>query len=116
METCTASGQADTGIYVGQSQNVLVRDCTAFANVEGIAIENSSHVQVLHNTAVNNVAGITAFLLPQLTVKTSSDVRISGNVAANNNHVNFGEPGEPESALPSGIGILALGIDSSEIS
>jgi parallel beta-helix repeat protein len=108
---CVASGNADTGIYVGQSQNVSVLGCTAFDNVEGITIENSSLVRVAGNVAHDNTAGISAVLLPLLSVKTSSDIQIVGNVVANNNHFNFGDQADPASSLPPGIGILVLGTD-----
>jgi parallel beta-helix repeat protein len=116
IDHCVASGQSDTGIYLGQSHDVTIEHCTAFGNVEGITVENSSHVDVAHNLAFDNVAGISAMLLPLLSVKTSSDITIEHNTVLNNNHMNFGDSDDPESFLPSGIGVLVLGVDNGHVS
>src|SRR5262249_34594832 len=50
-------------------------------------------------------------LLPGLSVNTAADIVVAGNLVHDNNHANFAEPGEVESFLPSGIGILVLGAD-----
>jgi parallel beta-helix repeat protein len=111
IERCTASGHSDTGIYVGQSADVAVRHNVAFANVNGIEIENSSNVKVIANETYDNVAGILVVLLPGLQVKTSTAVLVAGNSVHDNNHPNFAEPGEIEAAVPSGSGILIVGVD-----
>ena len=111
IERCTASGHSDTGIYVGQSEDVTVRHNVAFANVNGIEIENSSDIKVIANEAYDNVAGILLVLLPGLDVKFSRGVLVSGNRVHDNNRLNFAEPGEIEAAVPSGSGILVVGVD-----
>ncbi len=111
IERCTASGHSDTGIYVGQSEDVNVRHNVAFANVNGIEIENSSDVKVVSNETYDNVAGILVVLLPGLGVKTSTGVLVTGNHVHGNNRANFAEPGEIEAAVPSGSGILIVGVD-----
>jgi parallel beta-helix repeat protein len=116
IDHCVASGQSDTGIYVGSSHDVSISHCTVFANVEGITVENASQIEVDHNLAYDNVVGIAAVLLPGLPVKTASDIHVDHNIVLSNNHVNFGDPDEPESFLPTGIGILVLGVDNSEVS
>jgi parallel beta-helix repeat protein len=111
IERCAASGHRDTGIYVGQSVDVEVRHNVASGNVNGIEIENSSDVKVIANETYDNVAGVLVVLLPGLQVKTSSDVLVAGNAVHDNNHPNFAEPGEIEAAVPSGSGILLVGVD-----
>lgn len=69
IEHCSATGSSDTGIYVGQSTNVIVQYCKAFANVSGFEIENCTNVKAVWNEAYDNAAGMLVFLLPQLTVK-----------------------------------------------
>ncbi len=108
---CTASGHRDTGIYVGLSTDVFIARSRAFANVVGFDVENSSHIRLIGNESYNNTAGILVTLLPGLQVKTASDVVVVGNFVHDNNHVNFGDPGDEVSALPPGIGILVLGVD-----
>ena len=113
IEYCTASGSADTGIYVGQSENVVMQYNTAFANVNGLEVENCTHVIVLKNHSYDNVAGILIILLPGLPVKTASGVEVKENNFENNNHVNFGDPSEGfESLVPPGTGILNVGVDN----
>ncbi len=115
IERCTASGHEDTGIYVGQSHDVQIRHNIAFGNVNGIEIENSSHVLAVANETYDNVAGILVVVLPGLIVKTSSDILVAGNRVRDNNHVNFAEPGEFESFVPTGSGILIVGADRATV-
>ena len=42
IEGCEAIGSSDAGIYVGQSQNVIIRNNKAYYNVAGIESENYS--------------------------------------------------------------------------
>jgi len=115
IERCIASGHEDTGIYVGQSHDVQIRHNIAFANVNGIEIENSSQVRAVANETYDNVVGILVVLLPGLIVNTSSDILVAGNRVHHNNHVNFAEPGEFESFVPSGSGILIVGADGARV-
>lgn len=111
IERCTVTGHSDAGIYVGQSTDVEVRRSTAHGNVLGIEIENSTRVSVLENDSYDNVVGVMVVLLPGLTVKTSDGVRVHGNRVHDNNRPNFGHPGELESFVPTGSGILVVGAD-----
>lgn len=115
IERCRVSGHSDTGIYVGESHDVTVRNSVAFGNVNGIEIENSSGVKLLGNETYDNVVGILVVLLPGLEVKTSSDVLVSGNLVRANNHVNFAAPGDLASFVPSGSGILVVGVDRTKV-
>src|SRR5262249_52096806 len=115
IEDCTASGHADTGIYVGQSRNVVIRKSTAFDNVIGIEIENSTHVTAIGNESYDNTAGILVDLLPGLEVNSAKDNAVIGNYVHDNNHANFAVPGEIESFVPPGIGILVLGADQTTV-
>lgn len=113
IEYCSATGSADTGIYVGQSENVAVQYNTAFGNVNGLEVENCTNVVVFKNHSYDNVAGILIILLPGLPVKVASGVLVTENNFENNNHVNFGDPEAGfESLVPSGTGILNLGVDN----
>src|SRR5262249_13780184 len=106
IEYCTAIGNHDTGIYVGQSHDVVIAHSTAFCTVSGIEVENSSRVQVLANESYDNVAGILVDLLPGLSVKLASDNSIAGNYVHDNNLANFADPTDLASFVPSGTGIL----------
>ncbi len=85
IERCIASGHRDTGIYVGQSAHVVIRDSRASGNVNGFEVENSSRVDVLGNQATDNAAGILVVLLPGLAVKTAAGITVAGNTVRENN-------------------------------
>jgi parallel beta-helix repeat protein len=112
IEHCSAEGHTDTGIYVGQSENVVMEHNVAFANVNGLEIENCSNVTASKNQAYDNVCGILVVLLPGLTIKQSADITLSNNHVYGNNHINFANPEEGfEAFVPSGSGILVVGVD-----
>lgn len=113
IKNCSATGSSDTGIYVGQSANILVQNNIAFGNVSGFEIENCTNVKVTDNESYDNAAGLLVFLLPGLTVKTSSNVLVENNNIHNNNHVNFAPPGGGfETFIPRGSGLLLVGADN----
>ena len=69
IEYCSATGSADTGIYVGQSENVAMQYNVAYGNVNGLEVENSTNVVVFKNHSYDNVAGLLVILLPGLILK-----------------------------------------------
>ncbi|MEO8111771.1 MAG: parallel beta-helix domain-containing protein, partial [Ginsengibacter sp.] len=116
IEYCTAVGHNDTGIYVGQSESVAIQNCEAHGNVNGIEVENCTDAAVIKNHSYDNVSGLTIVLLPGLTVTASSNVLVTDNIIENNNHVNFADPnGGFEAFVPSGAGILLVGVDNAVI-
>jgi len=113
IEHCSATGHTDTGLYIGQSENIILEYNVAFANVNGLEVENCSNVTVSKNQSYDNVCGVLVVLLPGLTTKTSTNIVISDNHVYGNNHINFAEPGGGfESFVPSGSGILVVGVDN----
>ena len=116
IEDCSATGHTDTGIYVGQSEKIIVRKSIAFGNVNGFEIENCSDIVITQNDAYDNTAGMLIILLPGLTVKTSANILVAENNIYDNNHPNFAPPGGGfESVVPPGSGILFVGVDHSLI-
>jgi len=109
IEGCSASGHRDTGIYVGQSAAVTIRDCTAFDNVNGIEVENSRDVRVFDSRAYGNTAGVLIDLLPGLPVQRTDEILVRGNRVNANNRPNDADPHDIASAIPPGVGILVLG-------
>lgn len=110
------SGSDDTGIYIGQSHDVVIeknntRNCTI-----GVEIENSSRIAVRNNKALENSLGIVTQLRASLSVAATEDIEVSGNEVIRNNRPNpISDPGNPLSRLPSGVGILNVGGDSVRI-
>ncbi len=113
IEYCSATGSSDTGIYVGQSESVAMQYNEAYGNVNGIEIENCTKVAAIKNHSYDNVCGMLVVLLPGLPVKASANVLVSENNIEKNNHVNFADPtGGFEAFVPSGSGILLVGVDN----
>ncbi len=89
IEDCVAIAASDAGIYVGQSDGVIMRRNRAEKNVAGIEIENTKNADVYDNIATNNTGGIMAFNLPDLPVQGGGNVRIYNNKITDNNTPNF---------------------------
>jgi parallel beta-helix repeat protein len=115
IDSCVAIGASDAGIYVGQSKNIVVKNCTAYHNVAGIEIENSLYADVHDNTAVNNTGGILVFDLPDLVQKKGGYVRVFNNMIKENNFANFAPKGNIVAKVPKGTGILILATSNVEI-
>jgi parallel beta-helix repeat protein len=107
IEGCEAIGSSDAGIYVGQSQNVIIRNNKAYYNVAGIESENSSNVEIYGNEAFENTSGLLIFNLPELTVY-GKHVKAYQNKIYNNNIPNFGVKGSIVSAVPKGTGVVIM--------
>ncbi len=108
MEHCEASYAMDAGIYVGQSNNVIVRNNYAHHNVAGIEIENTRNGEVYDNVAKNNTAGMLIFDMPDLPQANGHKIRFYNNLMEDNNGKNFSAPGMVVSTLPPGTGMLMM--------
>jgi parallel beta-helix repeat protein len=115
IEHCEAVGASDAGIYVGQSKEIVVRNCKAWHNVAGIEIENSLHADVYDNEAFNNTGGILVFDLPDLVQKKGGFVRVYNNKVYENNHPNFAPKGNIVAKVPQGTGLLILATNNVEV-
>ncbi|OFW98491.1 MAG: hypothetical protein A3E78_04460 [Alphaproteobacteria bacterium RIFCSPHIGHO2_12_FULL_63_12] len=114
LESNVAIGASDAGIYVGQSQNVVVRYNRAEKNVAGIEIENTFDADVYENVATDNTGGILIFNMPNL-VQPGARTRVFKNQAIANNRANFGHPGTPVATIPAGSGVVVNSNDQVEI-
>ena len=115
IERCEVTQVRDAGIYVGQSKDIIVRDCIAYGNVAGIEIENSVNALVENNEIYNNTAGILVFLLPNNPSKISLNCKVVNNIVYDNNHENFADEGAIVGLVPSGTGILVMAADEVEV-
>jgi parallel beta-helix repeat protein len=106
IDGCVAIGASDAGIYVGQSQNIIVRNSRAEFNVAGIEIENSYYADVYNNVATNNTGGILVFDLPSLPQQGGHHVRVFNNKSVGNNTDNFAPEGNIVGEVPRGTGII----------
>ncbi len=115
IDECVAIGASDAGIYVGQSDLVLVRDSRAELNVAGIEIENTTNAEVVGCTSTRNTGGILVFDLPGLQVVNGGDVLVRGNRVYDNNTPNFAPPGNIVGTVPPGTGVMILATDRVEV-
>lgn len=114
IEDSVAIGASDAGIYVGQSDRIIVRNNRAEYNVAGIEIENSNHADVYGNVATNNTGGILVFNMPNLP-RPGAGTRVYDNDVFENNTGNFGHAGTPVASVPAGTGIIINSNDDVEI-
>jgi parallel beta-helix repeat protein len=115
IDSCIAIGASDAGIYVGQSQHIEVKNCTAYQNVAGIEIENSLYADVHHNHAYGNTGGILVFDLPDLIQKKGGFVKVHDNLIEENNQSNFAPKGNIVGKVPKGTGMLILATSNVDI-
>ena len=101
-------GASDAGIYVGQSDNIIVRRNTAIENVAGIEIENSYNAEVTENLATKNTGGILVFDLPNLPQMGGHNVLVARNAVIDNNTDNFAPEGNIVAGVPAGTGIMVM--------
>ena len=112
IDGCTAIGASDAGIYVGQSEDIVIRNSTARQNVAGIEVENSTRADVFDNLATDNSGGILVFALPDLPKKDGRHCRVFRNRVLANNHANFAPKGNTVATVPPGTGIMVMAADS----
>jgi parallel beta-helix repeat protein len=115
VDACEIFGSSDAGAYVGQSKNIVVKNCHVHDNVAGIEIENSVDADVFDNLSENNTGGILIFDLPDLPVKNGSRCRVFNNRIINNNVKNFGVKGTVVSEIPAGTGIIVMATNDCQI-
>jgi parallel beta-helix repeat protein len=114
IEECVAIGASDSGIYVGQSHNVIIRNNRAERNVAGIEIENTFFADVYGNVTIENTGGILVFNMPDLP-QPGHSTRVYQNTVVGNNTDNFGAEGTPVASIPAGSGIVVNSNDRVEI-
>ncbi|QDY99944.1 hypothetical protein FQ775_05900 [Nitratireductor mangrovi] len=108
IEGVLVRGASDAGIYVGQSEDIVVRNSRAEFNVAGIEIENSFRADVYKNVATRNTGGILVFDLPNLPVQGGHDIRVFDNDVVDNDTPNFAPEGNIVAIVPKGMGIMVM--------
>ncbi len=116
VEDSVARYAADAGVYVGQSENVVIRRNRSEGNVDGYEIENSENVDAYENYAVHNTGGIGVFNLPNLPRQGGKHVRVFKNQIVENNSPNFAPKSlGPIATLPAGTGMYVMAIRDVEV-
>ena len=107
----------DSGIWIETSENVTLRNSYVAGNVNGIEVSNSDDILIAHNEATDNTVGAAILLLPDIFDDRPGANRIDlrDNWIHGNNKPNTARPGSILSFVPSGTGVLYLGVDRSTI-
>ncbi len=115
IEGSEVRGASDAGIYVGQSDNIVVQHNLARQNVAGIEIENSTRADVHDNESTANTGGVLVFNLPGLQIKNGHGTRVYKNNIHGNNTANFAPAGNIVGNVPAGTGIATIAAHEVEI-
>ncbi len=115
VDSVMVRGASDAGIYVGQSENIIVRNSTVLENVAGIEIENSYDADVYENVATRNTGGILVFDLPSLPKMGGRNVRVFSNIIVDNMTQNFAPKGNIVANVPTGTGVMVMANRNVEI-
>jgi len=114
IEDSVSVGSSDAGVYVGQSNDILVRRTEAYHNVAGFEFENTYRAEFVENVAHDNVGGFLVFDLPGR-VQFGEKNRVHHNRSFHNNLPSFAPRGAIVADVPSGTGMLVLGSDQLEV-
>ena len=115
LEYCVTVSATDSGIHIGQSENIIVRLSEVYNNVTGIVIENSSSVDIYGNNVHRNTAGILIYSLPDLEVKKSMRIRIFDNIIKDNNIDNLSSIRNTTVNVMTGTGVLLMATEVAEV-
>jgi parallel beta-helix repeat protein len=109
----TVGPSLDTGIYVGDDDQVSVRHNSVTNYVIGVVVENTIHATVGDNLLQGNTAGIYVAVLPNHPRPFTDDVVVERNQVVHNNLPNPVPPdsGDEIGGVPTGVGIVNLGSD-----
>ncbi|MEM9256110.1 MAG: SO2930 family diheme c-type cytochrome [Pseudomonadota bacterium] len=114
IEDSTVRGASDAGVYVGQSEVIIVRRNFVWENVAGIEIENSKFADVYDNETTANTGGILVFDLPGPPIQGGEATRVFNNRIYDNNTTNFAPEGNIVGLVPTGTGLMIMANDDIE--
>ncbi len=115
IEDSEVRGASDAGVYVGQSEVIIVRRNYVYENVAGIEIENSKFADVYDNHTTGNTGGILVFDLPGPPVQGGEATRVFNNLIVDNNEPNFAPAGNIVGTVPAGTGLMVMANDDIEV-
>jgi len=113
----SATGSDDSGIWIETSENVDAVYNVVEDNVNGFEVSNSDDILLAHNIVRDNTVGLAILLLPDIFDDRAGAKRIDArdNEIHDNNKPNTATPGSILAEVPSGTGVLYLGVDDSLI-
>lgn len=109
----TVGPSLDTGIYVGDDDQVTVHHNSVTNYVIGVVVENTIHATVNENLLKGNTAGIYVAVFPNHPRPFTDDVLLERNRVLRNNLPNPvpADSGDEIGLVPTGAGIVNLGGD-----
>jgi parallel beta-helix repeat protein len=109
----TVGPSLDTGIYVGDDDQVTVRGNAVTNYVIGVVVENTINAIVQDNLLQGNTAGVYAAVLPNHPRPFTDNVVIEHNQVVRNNLPNPVPPdsGDEIGGIPTGVGVVNFGAD-----
>ena len=113
VEDSESVGASDAGIYVGQTNNAIIRNSRAAFNVFGFEIENVRSGEYDTNIAECNTGGFLIYDLDGLRQYGDRSI-MHGNISRNNNTYNFTSGGFVGN-VPAGSGMITLSYDRIDI-
>jgi parallel beta-helix repeat protein len=105
----------DAGLYVGQSDHVLIAENASVNNLIGIEVENSRHVTAIDNQSRKNTIGILVDVLFGGVKLTQQTTLVGDNDVRDNNRPNTADPDDITALFPPGLGILLIGADTTTV-
>ncbi|HUR42030.1 MAG TPA: parallel beta-helix domain-containing protein [Verrucomicrobiae bacterium] len=114
IEYTESIGASDAGIYVGQTNNTIIRNSRAAFNVFGFEIENVNGGEYHDNIAECNTGGFLVYDLDGNLRQYGDKTRMYRNVSRMNNTYNFTEGGFVAN-VPPGSGMITLSYDRIDI-
>jgi parallel beta-helix repeat protein len=108
-----AGPSTDTGIYVGDDDQVTVRDNSVINYVIGVVVENTINARIQDNLLQGNTAGVYAAVLANHPRPFTDHVVIEHNQVLHNNLPNPvpADSGDEIGGVPTGVGIVNFGAD-----
>ncbi|HUH74608.1 MAG TPA: parallel beta-helix domain-containing protein [Chitinophagales bacterium] len=119
IDSCYVEGASDAGIYVGQSNDAVIKNSKAYKNVAGCEVENTTNAEVYNNEFYGNTGGLLIFDLPGLS-KKGGKIKVYNNYIHDNNYKNFAPSASFGTSTgvgncPPGSGILHVATSDVEI-
>lgn len=114
IDDAESIGASDAGIYVGQTNNTIIRNSRAAFNVFGFEIENVVGGEYHDNIAECNTGGFLIYDLDGNLRQYGDRTRMYRNIARNNNTYNFTEGGFVAN-VPPGSGMITLAYDRIDV-
>ena len=114
IDDAESIGASDAGIYVGQTNNTIIRNSRAAFNVFGFEIENVNGGEYYNNVAECNTGGFLIYDLDGNLRQYGDRTRMYRNIARMNNTYNFTEGGFVAN-VPPGSGMITLSYDRIDV-